>query len=364
MKIKVFYILLLFVMSACSGGGKINTIKKDILPNPTPIPYYLDLDLGSEISIHEFGHDNRLEWWYHNGHLEDENGEKWGFHFVIFKSQNSDKDNYVAQMSITDINTGEVFQLARADKGLNNTYLNNLGTIFISDWKYTIGPEPGQFEISIFTDDIDLNLYFDSFQEPMLHNKIGWFETSLGYSYYYTWPRQKTTGTIKIKNKKLSVKGESWFDHQWGDFFVPGKPAGWQWFGIMLDNGDNIMISQSRDTKGNVELLYGTYQMKNGSVSHINDGIKIEVVDDWYSSKTDTIYPSGWKINIKKMNLNFTIKPDILDQEIYEGLPPTQTYWEGKSTVFDNNYNDIGNAFVELSGYRDPIQIDWIKNYE
>ena len=133
MKIKVFYILLLFIISACSGEEKISTINRGILPQPTPSPYNLNLDLGSKISIHEFGHDNRLEWWYHNGHLEDQNGEKWGFHFVIFKSENSDKDNYVAQMSISDIKTGEVFQLARADKGLNNLYTDNLGTLFISD---------------------------------------------------------------------------------------------------------------------------------------------------------------------------------------------------------------------------------------
>ena len=55
---------------------------------------------------------------------------------------------------------------------------------------------------------------------------------------------------------------------------------------------------------------------------------------------------------------------DILDQEIYEGLPPTQTYWEGKSKVFDNRNNYIGDAFVELSGYRDPVQIEWTKNNE
>ena len=124
------------------------------------------------------------------------------------------------------------------------------------------------------------------------------------------------------------------------------------------------MISQSRNTKGNVELLYGTYQNKNGLVNHLNDGIEIEVLDDWYSSKTQTTYPSGWKINIKKMDLNFIIMPDILDQEIYEGLPPTQTYWEGKSKVFDNRNNYIGDAFVELSGYRDPVQIEWTKNNE
>ena len=64
------------------------------------------------------------------------------------------------------------------------------------------------------------------------------------------------------------------------------------------------------------------------------------------------------------MDLNFIIMPDILDQEIYEGLPPTQTYWEGKSKVFDNRNNYIGDAFVELSGYRDPVQIEWTKNNE
>ncbi|MFL2665189.1 MAG: lipocalin family protein [Dehalococcoidia bacterium] len=361
MKNKVFYIIILVIFSACSNGGKINLIDSDLSPKPTPIPYDLNLSLGSEISKNEFAHDNRLEWWYHNGHLKDEIGGKWGYHFVIFKSQSNDKDNYVAQVSISNLKTGEVFQLARADKGLNNSFSKNIGEIYISDWKYTIGPKPGEFHIQVLSDKINIDLYLESFQEPMLHNKIGWFQTSLGYSYYYTWPRQQTSGKIKIDDMQLIVNGESWFDHQWGDFFVPGKPAGWQWFGIMLDNGDNIMVSQSRDVKGRIESLYGTYQKNNGEVTHITDDIKIDVIDEWYSKKTKTTYPSGWKINLQEINLSFIVKPDILDQEISEGLPATQTYWEGKSTVFDEDYNNIGDAYVELSGYRDPVKIDWIK---
>ena len=41
-----------------------------------------------------------------------------GVFILSYLTENSDKDNYVAQMSISDINTGEVFQLA-ADS-LNN----------------------------------------------------------------------------------------------------------------------------------------------------------------------------------------------------------------------------------------------------
>jgi len=56
-------------------------------------------------------------------------------------------------------------------------------------------------------------------------------------------------GTLTIEGVEADVEGEVWFDHQWGDFYVIGKPAGWQWFALHLDDGSSLMVSEVRDRK-------------------------------------------------------------------------------------------------------------------
>ena len=87
----------------------------------------------------------------------------------------------------------------------------------------------------------------------MLHDGIGWMDWPFGWTYYYSYPRIKAAGTLTIGGRDVDVTGEVWFDHQWGDFFVVGKPAGWQWFAVShLDDGSSLMISEVRGADGEV----------------------------------------------------------------------------------------------------------------
>ncbi|GJQ59996.1 MAG: hypothetical protein D8M57_17280 [Candidatus Scalindua sp. AMX11] len=94
---------------------------------------------------------------------------------------------------------------------------------------------------------LDLTLELDS--EPVKINRNGILDMADGGdSYYYTFPHLKTGGTITVGDETFKIaSGDSWMDHQWGDFDV--KDYGWEWFSIRLENGiyANIFIQVDKD---------------------------------------------------------------------------------------------------------------------
>ena len=73
-----------------------------------------------------------------------------------------------------------------------------------------------------------------------------------GDSYYYTTPHLETSGKITVGDEIFEiVSGDSWMDHQWGDF--GDKGFGWEWFSIRLENGidANVYIHVDHNKKNN-----------------------------------------------------------------------------------------------------------------
>lgn len=351
-------LLLVFVLAGCIKSGEPSEVPIGSVPDPTPPPEPI------EFPEDQFAHDSRLEWWYHNGHLESENGREFGFHFVVFKAQDgSNESNLVAQLGVIDVESGEHYEVSRATAGLRESDSNSL-EIEIADWVYRVGDTPGTHAVAATSEVVSLTLDLVSETEVMLHKEIGWIPTEIGSTYYYSWPRQTATGQLVIDGETFNVNGTSWFDQQWGDFFVLGKPAGWQWFAVQLERGGSLMITESRGTDGEVIETYGTYMTPDGVVTQLTGdvgGIKVDVLDRWTSPSTGGTYPSGWNLSVESLDLELTLMPLVLDQEVQGGLPAASTYWEGKVAVGGTQDGTLvsGNAYVELSGYVDPKPVMW-----
>ena len=168
-----------------------------------------------------------------------------------------------------------------------------------------------------------------------------------------------------IEGREVDVDGEVWFDHQWGDFFVVGKPAGWQWFAIHLDDGRSLMIAEVRGAEGEVLAIDGTL-IQSGSEQSVldieQDGIELEVQDYWTSTQTYGEYPAKWRLRIDSIDLDIVMTPSIADQEV-PALPygnQAAAYWEGRVEVSDAASGEsLGLAFAELSGYVEPEPLSW-----
>lgn len=357
-------------MVGCVKSAEPRDIPVGASPDATATPEALNFSNTHFTERNEAGHRSRLEWWYHSGHLISDSGREFGFHFVVFKADtdgtNSDESlNFVSQLGILDVETGKHYEVSRAQAGARSIGDAPM-TIAVADWVYGVMPTGRSQFFMAEEDAISLELNAAATTPVMLHNEIGWLPTEAGSTYYYSWPRQDLSGELTIEGEKISVTGTGWFDHQWGDFVVLGKPAGWQWFAIQLNDGGSLMITESRSIDGETVITYGTYMSPDGAVRHLeedSDGIDLNVNGRWTSAETDATYPSGWDLRVDSLGLDLELVPAANDQEVQGGLPSASTYWEGKVLIggLQNGSPISGNAFAELSGYVDPDPVEWMQ---
>ena len=335
-----------------------------VAPTPVPVPLEFPQDEGP--------HENRLEWWYYSGHLQDEAGDEYGFHFVVFQSLDplapGDSENgqgpvYAAQFGLTTVNSGRHIQGARFSSGEQPQSGPGLSGFRVADWSLSANPD--LHAIDAGTDGVRLSLSMTPTKPPALHNDIGWLAgPSTGWTYYYSRPRMAAEGTLELDGQRFTVSGEVWMDHQWGEFFVLGNPAGWQWFGIQMDDGTELMVTQTRNVDGDIDALYGSFIEIDGSLKSIgpNPGeLELTTEGSWTSPHTGAEYPSGWVIKLQAEELQIEIYPVVDDQEIISTRPDSAIYWEGKVSINGTRAGNpvTGDGFVELTGYVLPEPLPW-----
>ena len=117
---------------------------------------------------------------------------------------------------------------------------------------------------------------------------------------------------------------------------------GWEWFGIQLDDGKEIMLFVFNGVDGK-PFLAGTIEDVDGNARELKAGdFTISPLGEWTSPVTGCTYPSGWAISVSGLSL--TVTPVQDDQEI----PYPITYWEGDAIVTGDM---SGRAYVELARY-------------
>lgn len=355
----VFTVLIAIAAIACAGSEPLRPVPTSGPAQPTPAPRPVSLPAD------ERSHDDRLEWWYYNGHLLADSGEEFGFHFVIFRSLDGDRGPaYAAQFGLTDVLADKYLLDSRLSAGEAEITTGGLFGLRVNDWSLDLAPDSHTIRASIGeTVSLELNLELSPTVQPVLHAGIGWFSTPTGWSYYYSWPDMPATGRLTIDGRELSIDGTGWFDHQWGDFFALGAPGGWQWMGLHLGDGQTLMVTEARNPDGTIEALYGTWADSEGRTKAVtaDDGITIEVLDTWKSPDTGADYPSRWRLVIDTLDLDVEIEPVVAAQEVNEGLPETATYWEGKVKLNGQYRGERIEqpGYIELTGYVEPADIPW-----
>ena len=351
---------------ACTDTDRTVPVPAPAALSPTPSPVALSFPQD------EGPHENRLEWWYYSGHLQDETGNEYGFHFVVFQSldplnfgspENGQGPGYAAQFGLTNVGTDEHIQDARFSSGAQPQSGPGLSGLRVADWSLSANPDLHAFDAG--TDDVRLSLSMTPTKPPTLHNDIGWLAgPTTGWTYYYSRPRMTAEGTLELDGQRLTVSGDVWMDHQWGEFFVLGHPAGWQWFGIQLDDGTELMVTQTRNVDGEIDALYGSFINSDGSLNSIgpNSGeIELTTEGSWISPHTGAEYPAGWVINLTGEELQIEIYPVVDDQEIISTRPDSAIYWEGQVSISGTRAGNpvTGDGFVELTGYVLPEPLPW-----
>jgi len=310
--------------------------------------------------------DFQTEWWYYTGNLESEAGQRYGYQLTLFRrgmtpglarrpSQFGSNQIYFAHLALTDASRGEHRAFERFSRGVDGLAGASAEPyrVYLEDWSVAaVGSAGSTIRLRAREQDIRLDLRLQAEQPLVAHGPGGLSPKgvdSTDSSYYFSFTALQTEGTLWVRGEQLEVQGSSWFDHEWGSSVLPAGATGWDWFGLQLDDGRELMLYQVR-TGQKVLVGGGTLVGEDGRAVWLSAAdFEIERLGTWSSRLSDSEYPSGWRIVVRRAQLELELRPVLTDQENRLSI----VYWEG---AVDVTGTVSGRGYVELTGYEATLR--------
>jgi predicted secreted hydrolase len=198
-------------------------------------------------------------------------------------------------------------------------------------------------------EDIRLDLFVDRGNKPLvLQGNKGLSQKGSetgNASYYYSYTRLPTEGSLSINNETYQVTGNSWFDREWSSSALADDQQGWDWFALQLDDGRDLMFYRMRGVDGNAQKFSkGVLVEKNGKIVRLSlDNVRLDSEEFWRDPEDNT-YPVKWRLRVDDYDLDLVIEAFFNDQLMQH----TVHYWEGAVRVLGSH---SGRGYMELSGY-------------
>jgi predicted secreted hydrolase len=321
----------------------------------------------------------QTEWWYYTGNLVASDGRRFGYQLTFFRraitptaeartSEWATNQIYFAHFAISDIKGNTHFsteRFSRGAAGLAGATGEPTHTVWIENWRVSQVPSPMSTyhlratDSGLGTQDMGLDLLLTTEKPPALHGDTGLSQKTNAVgnaSYYFSFTRMQTSGTVTVHGETYTVEGLSWMDHEFGTTGLGPDAVGWDWFSLQLDDQRELMFFQIRQKDGSLEpLSSGTLVMPTGVTKQLTrEQVSIQVTNRWTSRYSGATYPAGWMLTIPSEQIALTIKPYISDQEMRVSF----TYWEGAVEVSGtaNGASVKGSGYVEMTGYAGAVR--------
>lgn len=308
------------------------------------------------------------EWWYITGQAATGTGRRFGYQLTIFReaiapepvdsaSHWATSQLYLAHAAVTDIESGAYLsdeRFARGALGLAGAAASPL-RVWLEDWAITgrAGDRSLEGAISARSERFRFDLAIRSSGPPVAHGDRGMSAKGAAgnASYYYSYTRLATRGTIRVDGRSFDVAGSSWLDHEWSSSALAADQSGWDWFSLQLSGGRALMVFRLRHAADADRDFYsGTYVDAAGEATTLSSGqIDMTPLDHWTSERTGVRYPVRWRLGIPDLDLALTVEPRLENQEFAHSF----RYWEGAVAVRGRlgEENVDGQGYVELTGY-------------
>ena len=340
-----------------------------------------------------FPHDHgahpsfRNEWWYITGNLTTSDSLKFGFHVTFFRIANGDSNHtkvsnnqsrslsawdtsefYMAHFAITREGSEQIRaheRFSRAAAGLagakvtlqqsqqHNQKQEPLVKVWLDDWQLAADEIEGElvWRVSLTEDGETIDLTLRAKKPIILQGKDGYSQKSsdpCNSSYYYSLTRLQATGNVSVDGINHQVTGSAWLDREWSSSALADDQVGWDWFALQLNDGREIMFYQLRKSDGTTDPYSHAVEIdQQGIKKELKQSeIKLEVTS-WWQSETGAKYPVGGKIQLTDTSETLFYNPLIQNQE----LNLTVRYWEGAIVLTNESGDDIGQGYLELTGY-------------
>lgn len=313
----------------------------------------------------------RTEWWYFTGHLWTEDGSRrFGYQLTFFRqaspkavwkgSQAWRSDQLqLAHAALTD-EAGRRFLLdERLDRaGLMAGAAADQLNVFQQDWR-AAQDRSGRIQIRMTAKGVTLDLVLEPTTAPVIFGQDGVSQKGADIgsaSHYISFPRLKSQGTLKLpEGATLAVQGQSWMDHEFSSSQLARDQVGWDWAGIQLRDGRSLMVYRLRRNDGSQDPFSTLTEVDAaGHIRRSTRTFSLLPKATWRSAASGAVYPLP--LVLEAWGERFTLVPVLLNQELQTGRSTGITYWEGACRVLDAAGMEIGEAYVELTGYAHSLR--------
>lgn len=308
--------------------------------------------------------DYRTEWWYVTGHLWDAQGKRVGFQLTFFREAtphapwrgNADwrSDQLIlAHATLSDESAGRfTFDERFNREGLAADAAEGHLGVFNESWH--LETTATGFSLAMQVKGAALSLDLAPRTPPVVFGENGVSRKgsdASAASHYVTFPRLAAQGALTTPgNAPRALSGEAWMDHEWSSNYLAGDQVGWDWAGIQLKDGRSLMAFRLRHADGSQDA-WSTVQEVDaaGHVTRSTHELTMTPEGAWTSPASGGRYPIP--LRLEAFGETYRLVPTMKDQELRTARSTGITYWEGDCRVLDSRGREIGEAYLELTGY-------------
>jgi len=315
--------------------------------------------------------DYKVEWWYYTGNLETREGRRFGYQLTFFRvgvnrgagggSRWALRDLYMAHFAVSDLSSGRFHafdRLQRDGAGWAGAATDSY-RVWNGQWSVTAAADGAHLlQARDPESGLAIDLRLTGTAHWVAHGDRGYSRKGReDASEYYSLPRLVTQGTLAVDGHTYDVSGASWMDHEFGSSVLEADQIGWDWFGLQLEDGRDLMLYQMRRRDGSRDpYSSGTLVSPDGQVVRLTrDDYTLEPRGTWRSPRTGAVYPIRWHVTIPGQQLAFDVQAAMPEQELYTPHSTGVTYWEGAVDVAAGSGRSGGSVrgrgYMELTGY-------------
>ena len=348
---------------------------------------------GAELAFpaaHGSHPDFRIEWWYLTGNLVEagadltgDEGQRFGFQATFFRyaaplaSPDGDAAEasaafgtsqlYMAHMAVTDVTGARFFYEERLNRDGWDAYAK-VGAMDVRNGDWTlVMTDPATEEMQLrATIRGRVNLDFTlSPDKPLV--RFGPDGTSRkgpapeSRSYYLSFTRLATEGSLAIDGQAWRIEGLAWMDHEIASNQLSDNLEGWDWTAIQLDDGRELKAYILRKLDGTPDAFSAAMWIEPDNTVTYVDAAEFtwEGTQFFESTRTGATYPIGVALTLPDPARGGALRTldlvPLLDDQELGGERGGIAYWEGALRI-DEAGQRVGHGYLELVGYDKPVE--------
>ncbi|RZL00664.1 MAG: carotenoid 1,2-hydratase [Rubrivivax sp.] len=347
--------------TAASADIRTTPARPDITPGQ---PLRFPRDFGAHPEF-------RTEWWYITGRLLTAGRQTLGFQVTFFRSRvDTARDNpsrfavkqlILAHAAITDVAGRQLLhdqRIAREGLGLAGASAQDTH-VYLKDWSLqrSGSEQQSRYQAQVKATAFSFQLDLRSTQASLLQGQAGYSRKGplpSQASRYYSQPQLAVQGQVSLHGQAHTVAGRAWMDHECGEGLLAPDAVGWDWIGMNLRDGGALMAFRVRKADGSTSWTGGSFRAPGQAARSFRpDEVRFTPGRTWQSPATHARYPVEWQVDTPAGR--FTVRALLDAQELAGQQSTGAVYWEGLSALVDASGRVVGDGYLEMTGYVQPL---------